>query len=216
MVTTAQVTPSPLATLATLTAAQPAPRISEVVLQTARFAAMRAWYSAVLGLPWHLDNAREPATERARYADSPKQVRASDVRSCFMFLDRSQAHGQVLALFELPELAEGPSRDPGLNHLQFRHAGVPALIERVELLLAHGIEPHRASNHGPITSFYFTDPDLNVVELCSNNFDSAEKMQAFIASDAFRNNPSGIELDARAFIGRFRAGEPLERLLAID
>ncbi|QOZ81284.1 biphenyl 2,3-dioxygenase (plasmid) [Bradyrhizobium sp. CCBAU 53351] len=132
-----------------------------------------------------------------------------------MFLDRSPVHGQVLALFELPELSDSPSRDPGLNHFQFRHANLAALLDRVELLLGAGLQAHRASNHGPVTSYYFSDPDQNVVELCCNNFDDAEKLKAFIDSDAFKNNPSGIDVDPKDFLARFRAGEPLDQLLKI-
>lgn len=205
-----------LSELAALTAPLTPPRISELVLQTAQFDLMKSWYRAVLGLDWAIDNAGTLPASRARFEDSPKQVRASDVRSCFMFLDRSLTQGQVLALFELPELASRPAQDPGLNHVQFRHADVPALFDRVEHLLAHGVEVHRASNHGPLTSFYFCDPDRNVVELCANNFDTPERLFGFINSDAFKRNPSGIDVDARAFIARFRGGEPLEQLLRLE
>lgn len=205
-----------LAELAARTAPLSPPRISELVLQTAQFDLMRSWFRAVLGLEWSIDNQGSLPGRRAQFKDSPKQVRASDVRSCFMFLDRSMTQGQVLALFELPELGVGPSRDPGLNHVQFRDTNVPALFDRVELLLEHGIEAHRAANHGPMTSFYFCDPDKNVVELCANNFDSPERMFSFINSDAFKRNPSGVEIDVRAFIARYRSGEPLEQLLRLE
>lgn len=208
--------PVRLADLAPLTAGMSPPRMSELVLQTAQFDLMRAWYRAVLGLEWSITNEGSLPSSRARFKDSPKQVRASDVRSSFMFLDRSMVYGQVLALFELPELGAEPARDPGLNHIQFRHADLPSLFARVTLLLEHGIEAHRAANHGPMTSFYFCDPDMNVVELCSNNFDTAERLFGFINSDAFRRNPSGVDVDARAFLERYRGGEPLEQLLRVE
>ncbi|MBR0706984.1 VOC family protein [Bradyrhizobium liaoningense] len=197
------------------TAQLPSPRISEIVLQTAQYESMRDWYSAVLGLSWSIENPGGAPENRRRFAGSPKQTRASDVRSCFMFLDRSPVHGQVLALFELPELSGAPAIDPGLNHFQFRHANLAALFDRVELLLGSGLEAHRASNHGPVTSYYFSDPDQNVVELCCNNFDDPAKLKAFIDSDAFRKNPSGVDVDPKGFISRFRAGEPLHQLLQI-
>lgn len=202
-----------LSGLSKQTTALPAPRISELVLQTSNYVGMREWYQAVLGLPWAVENQANVAGDRRRFPDSPKQVRASDVRSCFMFLDRSLTHGQVLALFELPELSPSPSLDPGLNHLQFRHASLPALLDRVELLMNHGIEAHRASNHGPMTSYYFCDPDSNVVELCCNNFDDAERLMAFINSEDFKRNPSGVDHDPRGFLERFRKGEPIDQLL---
>ena len=40
-------------------------------------------------------------------------------------------------------------------------------------------------------------------------------MAAFVQSDAFRANPSGIDLDRDEFIARYRAGTPVTELLAI-
>lgn len=187
-------------------------RCSEIVLQTANYERMRDWYQAVLGLPWAVSNDC-PERSGTTYPGSPKQVRASDVRASFMFLDPDIRTGQTLAIFEVPGLADAPCRDPGLNHLQFKHADLTGLMARIELLLAAAIKPHRASNHGPITSFYFCDPDLNVVELAINNFPDRQTFDAFVRSERFRRNPSGIELEPEDFVRRYKSGESPDRLL---
>ncbi|NYT69757.1 hypothetical protein [Pusillimonas noertemannii] len=205
-----------LAALHEKTAGLPEIRISEVVLQTAQFERMTQWYEAVLGNSWSVINTPKDisVTQRAT-ANGNKQVRASDVRSSFMFIDRSLPYGQLFAIFEIPFVGASPTTDPGLNHMQFKHVDIPALIERVKLLEEHEIVPHRCSNHGPITSFYFYDPDKNIVELCSNNFQTQEAFLGYFQSEAYRSNPSGIELDYKEFIARFDSGAPIEELVRI-
>lgn len=189
--------------------------VSEVVLQTAQFDRMKAWYQAVLGRDWFFENQPAKALDPSRLPAGDKQVRASDVRACFMRLAPDFPYGTTLALFELSWLEKAPSKDPGINHMQFRDADIATLIKRLELLRDAEINPHRSANHGPSLSFYFRDPDKNVVELCINNFDSPQDAQAFTKSAAFKNNPSGLELDRDEFISRYHSGVPKEKLLAM-
>jgi hypothetical protein len=100
--------------------------------------------------------------------------------------------------------------------MQFKHVDIPALMERVKLLEKHGIVPHRCANHGPISSFYYYDPDKNIVELCSNNFQTQEAFLGYFQSEAYRNNPSGIELDYKEFVARFDSGVSVEELIRIE
>ena len=198
------------------TLALPEIRISEVVLQTSQFNRMTQWYEAVLGNQWSVVNTpKDAATEKQATANGNKQVRASDVRSSFMFIDKSLPYGQLFAIFEIPFVRSSPTTDPGLNHMQFKHVDIPALFQRIKLLEEHGITPHRCANHGPITSFYFYDPDRNIVELCSNNFQTQEAFLGYFQSDAYRMNPSGIELDYKEFVARFDSGVDIEELVRI-
>ncbi|HWK60804.1 MAG TPA: hypothetical protein VNT00_05250 [Eoetvoesiella sp.] len=209
--------PADLAGLKEKTAGLPEIRISEVVLQTSQFDRMGQWYEAVLGNKWSVVNTpKDAATEKQATANGNKQVRASDVRSSFMFIDKSLPYGQLFAIFEIPFVGEAPTTDPGLNHMQFKHVDIPALMERVKLLEKHGIVPHRCANHGPISSFYYYDPDKNIVELCSNNFQTQESFLGYFQSQAYRNNPSGIELDYKEFVARFDSGVPVEELIRIE
>lgn len=205
-----------LAQLRESTLELPPVKISEVVLQTSNYEAMRSWYEAVLGKEWSIVNT--PSKDRKsseREGDGGKQVHASDVRCSFMFLDRTLPYGQMFAIFEIPSVGKEPTTDPGLNHMQFKHAGVPALLDRVRLLKQAGMHPHRGANHGPITSFYYRDPDRNIVELCSNNYDTEESFYGYFKSEAFKANPSGIDIDRDEFLARFDSGIPVAELINI-
>ncbi|WP_334186271.1 VOC family protein [Novosphingobium sp.] len=205
-----------LKTLKLGTAALPNPWVSEIVLQTNQYDWMKLWYEAVLGSDWFLENKPDTSVTVANHhGDGGKQVHAKDVRSCFMRLVTTYPYSVVFALFEITTLRTAPTDDPGLNHMQLKHPDLETLIRRIELLRDADIHPHRSANHGPMTSFYFRDPDENIIELCIDNFESPADMAAFIQSDAFKANPSGIDIERDEFIARFRAGVAREELLAI-
>lgn len=209
--------PDKLTALQERTRALPRPWVSEIVLQTNQYDAMRQWYGAVLGGEWFVENTPDPTTVvENQHGDGGKQVHAKDVRACFMRLPTVEPYSQILALFELTWLTPKPTTDPGINHMQLKHVDLDALVTRVELLREAGIDPHRSANHGPMTSFYFRDPDENIIELCIDNFKSMAEMTKIIQSPAFRANPSGIDFDRDAFITRFRSGEPEAALLALQ
>lgn len=211
--------PSNFSDLAKATAHLPSLRIAEIVLQTGRYQAIKDWYRAVLGRPWSIENEPKPDVSiEGQHGDGGKQVHASRVRSSFMILDKEAAatpYGQLFAVFEIPGIGSVPGKDPGLNHMQFKHGGLDDLMERVVILRDAGVLPHRSANHGPITSFYYRDPDSNVVELCCNNFATFDEWQAYFDSAAFKRNPSGIDLDFHAYLARYQGGEAHEALLKL-
>ena len=53
-----------------------------------------------------------------------------------------------------------------------------------------------------MTNFYYRDPDGNNVELTAQNFPTVQAMVEFMASDAFKANPSGAEIAPDEFIAR--------------
>jgi catechol 2,3-dioxygenase-like lactoylglutathione lyase family enzyme len=188
-------------------------QMAELVLKTARFDEMRAWYSHLLGTG--------PFFERVPDADVPPRPagtpeRAVDVRVAFFLIhDNGHPHSQVLGLFGIDSLAGTDSAGSGLHHFQFGVASLDDLITEYEHLLEIGAVPHRAANHGQATSFYFRDPDRNIIEFSSKNFDSLQAELDFMSSAEFAANPSGLELDPVAFAERYRGGEPREQLLSL-
>lgn len=187
-------------------------RISEIVLKTARFDELKLWYQDVLGVaPFYEHNP----SGGSKAAQPGSQERASDIRLCFIRLYLDHPYTQVLAIFEVPGTREAPSGDPGLHHMQFRNAAMEDLFTRYDRLKAAGVHPHRTANHGPGTSFYYRDPDGNVVELSASNFATAEEYKAYFTSESYKRNPSGIEIDADDYIARFRRGTPLSELVKI-
>lgn len=192
-------------------AADPAPmRISEIVLKTSRYDEMKAWYQQLLGLkPFFEHLPKRPAA-----ASAPgQQERATDIRLCFMRLHLDQPYTQVVAIFDVPGTPTTPGPSAGLHHMQFRNPTMDDMFLRYDKLKALGILPHRTANHGPETAFYYRDPDQNIVEISVNNFETAEEYVAYFVSDSFLSNPSGIEIDADAFIARYRQGTPLAQLV---
>lgn len=187
-------------------------RLSEVVLKTGRYPQMRTWYQMVLGLaPFY-----EFTPAEARAAAPGQQERASDIRLCFFRLHLEHPYAQIVALFDVPGTrTEAAGGDPGLHHLQLRCPDMGQLCTRYERLLSMGLRPHRTANHGPGTSFYYRDPDQNIVEISANNFATMEEYRAYFESESYRRNPSGIEIDADAWVARYRAGTPLAELVRI-
>lgn len=181
------------------------PRMSEIVLKTARFETMRAWYERMLGI--------EPFF--VRFAP-PEPSWTGAMAIAFFRLHVDYPYTQVLGIFEVPGVgaqAVQTAGDPGMHHMQFRNGSFTELFERYDLLKAAGIVPRRTFNHGPGTSFYYEDPDGNIVELSSSNFEREPDYLAYFDSDVYKKNISGIEIDAAAYIARFRSGVPQAELI---
>ncbi|MFF1294661.1 MULTISPECIES: VOC family protein [unclassified Streptomyces] len=210
--TTSQSTATPAATETQAVALQ----IGEVVLKTGRYDDMAAFYTHVLG--------HGPFYERTPDPDAPPRPegmpeRAVDVRLGF-FRVHEGPHGskgsQVLALFGIDRLAGTEASGPGLHHFQFAVGSLGELIAQAEHMATLGVRPHRAANHGQATSFYYRDPDANIVEFSCANFATTEQEVAFMSGPVFAANPSGLELDPERFVARYRAGDPKDELLRLD
>jgi len=188
-------------------------KLSEAILKTSRLDEMKAWYTIVLGLPPFFEHTPAKGT---KVLDLGGQTRASDLRMCFFRLSAAFPYIQQMGLFEEPgTLADPVKGSPGLHHVQLMNASIDALCDKYEELRAKDIRPHRSTNHGPMTSFYYRDPDGNNIEITAQNFPTLEAMATFMRSDAFRANPSGNEIDPEDFVGRFRAGTSVEELVRL-
>jgi catechol 2,3-dioxygenase-like lactoylglutathione lyase family enzyme len=189
-------------------------RISEIVLKTARFEALRDWYTQLLGTRPYMERT-PPADHKSDFPHGP-YIRAVDMRIAFIQVHVEYPYKQTLGIFEVPVVAGSQEKVPGLHHMQFRFGSLNELVTRYEQLAAAGVEPYRTANHGTGTSFYYQDPDGNTAELSGPNFATLEEDRKFTQSEGFRRNPSGLELDVKDFVARFRAGEAFETLLAIE
>ncbi len=181
-------------------------KISETVIKTGQLAAMKAWYRQVLGIDEFFEH--EPASKEAKPGDFGGQTRATDLHMCFFRLSTGYPFIQMIGLFQEPGV-EGAviKASPGLHHMQLMAPDFETLATKYEALRADGVRPHRCANHGPMTSFYYRDPDGNNVELAAQNYPTLESMVAFMDSKVFKDNPSGVEIaDPDAFVARYRAG----------
>ncbi|MEJ8825123.1 hypothetical protein WKW80_24365 [Variovorax humicola] len=179
-----------------LTEAPTSLRIAEVVLRTSRYDPMRAWYAAVLGIDPYYEHVPPMAAQgRAAHEDGEPSW-ASRSRLCFFRLLLDHPYMQVIALFDVPAAGLADPVGPGLHHMQLRDASLVAMAVRYRRLKFLGIEPFRSVDHGPSLSFYYQDPDRNVVEISASNHMSVEGYLAALASPAFKRDPSGRNVDA--------------------
>lgn len=188
-------------------------QITEVVLKTARYHEMTSFYTHVLG--------HGPFFERTPDPDAPPRPagmpeRAVDVRLGFFRVHEGERLSQVIGLFGIESLAGVPVAGPGLHHVQFGVASLGELVAQHEHMISIGVRPHRAANHGQATSFYFRDPDGNVVEFSCPNFATPREEVEFMSGPVFAANPSGLELDPDRFVARYRGGDPTDELLRLD
>lgn len=188
----------------TAIAAQPSSslKISETILKTGRLDEMKAWYAIVLGVAPFFEHAPPAGTMPL---DLGGQTRASDLRMCFFRLSTDYPYVQTIGLFEEPGTALTPIKGAcGLHHMQLMTSGLDELCAKYDELLGHGMRPHRSADHGPMTSCYYRDPDGNNVEITAQNYPTLEAMVEFMASDMFKANPSGAEIDPDAFVSARR------------
>ncbi len=175
-------------------------KISETILKTGQLDKMKPWYATVLGVPPFFEHAPPEGTKPL---DLGGQTRASDLKMCFFRLSLAFPYVQTIGIFEEKGTAqEIPKGTPGLHHMQLTVGSFRELCDKYAELKEKGLRPHRSSDHGPMTSFYYRDPDGNNVEITAQNYPTLEAMVAFMSSDAFKANPSGAEIDPEAFVAQ--------------
>jgi hypothetical protein len=69
------------------------------------------------------------------------------------------------------------------------------------------------ANHGPGTSYYYRDPDANLIELSSLNFSSRQELRTFMAGDEFKNNPNGFPLDPERLLAHRDSRRELQEMI---
>jgi catechol-2,3-dioxygenase len=127
------------------------------------------------------------------------------------FLTFDDEHHRI-AIVGIPGLAEQPAMAAGTDHVAFTHADLGNLLSTFRRLKQVGIEPYWCINHGPTTSMYYKDPDGNRIELQVDNY-PAEEASRWMQSGEFAANPIGVVFDPDELLGRYAAGEPIERLI---
>ena len=177
-------------------------QISEIILKTGQLDVMKPWYEIVLGVAPFFEHSPPVDTTPQ---DLGGQTRASDLRMCFFRLGTDYPYVQSIGIFEEPGTALDTVKGAcGLHHMQLMTSGHDELCDKYEALRALGMRPHRSADHGVMVSFYYRDPDGNNVEITSQNFPTLGAMTAFMASDEFKENPSGGEIDPEQFVARHR------------
>lgn len=136
---------------------------------------------------------------------------ASYENDALAFLTFDEEHHRI-AVLHIPGLADQPDGVTGVHHVAFTYESLSDLLENFERLKSVGIVPVYVINHGPTTSLYYEDPDRNQLEFQVENFATVEESGKFFFSEAFAQNPIGVEFDPEDLLRRLRAGEPEEDL----
>ena len=180
-------TPTNDTTRATAGDMVPPTKLAHFVIRTSKYAEARNWYKKVL--------CAKPAFEN----------------DALSFLSYDDEHHRV-AILNIPGLSTAPANIAGVHHVAFTYGSLTELMENYERLKALGIVPVYVINHGPTTSLYYEDPDRNQLEFQVENFDTVEDSGKFFYTQAFADNPIGVEFDPDDLLRRLRAGEPESEL----
>jgi catechol 2,3-dioxygenase-like lactoylglutathione lyase family enzyme len=188
------------------------PKLQHYGLTTPNLDAAIDWYRKVLGMTInHRSALPAAAADRAPF-------------SAMAFVSNDEMDHRIV-FFETPGAAPSDGRRPaGLQHVAFEYATLDELLGTYVRLKRIGIEPTFAADHGLGTSFYYDDPDRNVVELNVNNhgntWTATEHLKSAPATRvnvdpeklvaARRAGSSPWELHERAIAGEFAPDKPFE------
>lgn len=158
-------------------------KLAHFVLRTSRYTELVAWYKTVLNAHAVFEN------------------------EFITFLSYDDEHHRV-AIIDTKGLADQQNGVAGIHHIAFTYERLSQLLENYEKLAKLDILPVYSINHGPTTSLYYADPDLNQLEFQVENYGTVEESSEFFFSEAFAENPIGVEIDPGELLQRLRAGEP--------
>lgn len=156
--------------------------LAHVVLRTANFKPMVAFYKAFLG------------------------AHASHENDLLAFLTYDDEHHRI-AVARVPGTTPRVPGSSGLEHVAFAFPTLRDLLQAYGQRRALGILPLWSVNHGPTVSIYYQDPDGNQIETQTDVFASVAECNAFMQSDEFAENPLGVDVDPEGLVARLESGE---------
>lgn len=170
-----------------------APVLHHINLKTTRKDEMIAWYRAVCGM-------------KVNY-DSPFGA----------FLTNDRANHRI-ALLAPPGLEPDANRrgHDGLHHSAFEYASLEDLDASYRRMRDEGIEPLLCVNHRNTISYYYEDPDGNLVELQCDALGSWEASTAWMKKELLEitEHQLGVVVDPALVSVDVLAGVPMEQIQA--
>jgi catechol 2,3-dioxygenase-like lactoylglutathione lyase family enzyme len=169
------------------------PTFSHALFMTRRFEEMKAWYINVFGA----------------------EIVHGDPALAFLTYD-DESHRFAIANLDVlkPDTpADSAPGEIGLNHIAYTYASAAHLLETYARLRDQGLTPYWPVHHGFTLSFYYQDPDGNRIELQVETCNSKDAFD-YMRSDAFANNPVGVEVDPEVLLARCHAGASEAELTA--
>lgn len=178
------------------------PTLQHFGVLTSHWERMVDWYAKVVGMT-------------TRYSGSRGSAGAS-----VTFLSNDSSHHR-LAIITMPELQEDTDKKvhAKLQHIAFEYATIDDLLNSYARVKGLRIKPVLTTDHGPAISFYYKDPDSNIVEVFVDlgNWDTLDfhknSMGTFVDADkllaARQAGMSLAELQRRAYAGEFPPSKPM-------
>jgi catechol-2,3-dioxygenase len=165
-------------------------RLSHVVLYSTNPSGLMQWYCNVLG--------------GEMVFDSP----------FFSFMTYDEEHHRVAAMLSA---ADSSTKTPGtgLMHLAFGFDTVGDLLDHYVRLRNDTVTPATAVHHGPTISFYYKDPEGNVLEFFVDTMPPAEAT-AFLTGPLYAKNPVGYEIDPDDMVAAREGGQSDAEIMAFD
>jgi catechol-2,3-dioxygenase len=160
------------------------PTMHHVNLKTTRLQEMIDWYAKVIG------------------------SRPNFQSDAIAFLTNDRATHRV-ALTSLPGLKDDDEKvvRTGMHHTAFEYETLDDLLASYLRLKNDGILPGACLDHGPSLSFYYIDPDANMVELQADNYGDWEATIEFVRNDErFAADPLGQFVDPEQLVTARREG----------
>jgi catechol-2,3-dioxygenase len=160
------------------------PTMHHVNLKTTRLQEMIDWYAKVIG------------------------SRPNFQSDAIAFLTNDDATHRV-ALTSLPGLKDDDEKvvRTGMHHTAFEYETLDDLLASYLRLRNDGILPGACLDHGPSLSFYYIDPDANMVELQADNYGDWEATIEFVRNDErFAADPLGQFVDPEQIVTARREG----------
>ena len=161
-------------------------KFAHVVLKTAKYDEMVAWWCDFLG-----------GTVR----------HGNDFIS---FISYDDEHHR-LAIAGIPGLEEPNPKAAGVEHFAFTFANIDDLFAQYEKMAAKGEKPYWTINHGFTLSAYYRDPEGNQVETQIDTM-SLREADEFMHGPLFAANPIGINVDFDVLVERRRNGATVAEL----
>jgi catechol-2,3-dioxygenase len=170
------------------TTVKPPSKLAHIVLRTANMSRLVSYYTTFLGA---------------------QIVHSNDMLT---FLSYDSEHHRI-AIVGVPGTTPKPRSSCGLEHIAFTFDSLSDLLLAYRQRKENGIVPLWSVNHGPTTSIYYEDPDGNKIETQVDSFEDPREATEFMESEAFRENPIGVDFDPEEMIGRLQRGESEAALL---
>lgn len=114
-----------------------------------------------------------------------------------VWLTNDRANHRI-ALMSLPGVSEDRDKNAHtrMQHVAFEYETIDDLLNSYSRMKGIGIMPIASVDHGATTSFYYKDPDGNMIELQVDNFGDWDKSREYMGnSQEMMKNPLGVQVD---------------------